>query len=338
MSASFVQILIMNKISRLLVLSILLSAGIAAQAMAQASSRVARAWPDIDFSEALVDPGEIISGGVGRDGIPPVYDPAFEPQAGVTWLEASEPVISLEVEGVARAYPLQILTLHEIVNDRIGGIPVAVTYCPLCNAAIVFDRRLGGQTLTLGVSGLLRNSDLIMWDHETESLWQQFEGLAIAGDQAGAELARLPSRLESYAEFQARHPDGEVLSRPRPNFPYGRNPYVGYDELWQQPFLYRGEMPEGIPPMLRVVVVDDQAWNLALVAEAGEIISGDIRLTRQADQNSALDAAAISGGRLVTGVQVEARDENGNWQLRPYDVTFAFVFHAFRPEGTIFME
>lgn len=338
MPARFVQILIMNKISRLLALSILLSAGLATQAIAQVSPRVAQAWPDIDFSEALVDPSEIISGGVGRDGIPPVYNPAFESQSEASWLTASEPVISVELNGVARTYPLQIMTLHEIVNDRIGDVPIAVTYCPLCNAAIVFDRRLGGQTLTLGVSGLLRHSDLIMWDHETESLWQQFEGRAIAGDQAGAELVRIPSRLESYAEFQARHPDGEVLSRPRPNYPYGRNPYVGYDELWQQPFLYRGDMPDGIPPMLRVVVVDDQAWNLALVAEAGEVISGDIRLTRQAEQNSALDAAAISRGRLVTGVQVEARDENGDWQLRPYDVTFAFVFHAFHPEGTIFME
>jgi len=330
----------MTRLAALFALA-LMSAGAAAAPAAAAAAgdpprtpgpRVVQVWPDVDWSTAIVPLNEIISGGVPRDGIPPVYNPRFVPAARAD-IPASEPVIGLEYEGVARAYPLRYLTSHEIVNDIVAGAPLAITYCPLCNTAMAFDRRLDGRVLTLGVSGLLRHSDLIMWDHETESLWQQFEGRAIAGPLAGASLRRVPIRLEAFSEFIGRNPGGEVLAPPRANFAYGRNPYVGYDELNRRPFLYRGDLPDGMAPMLRVVVVDEKAWSLADIAEAGQIVHGDLRLTVTHEQNSALDHARIAQGRSVAGVVVERRGADGQWRDTPHEVTFAFVFHAFHPDG-----
>ena len=129
-------------------------------------------WPNTDFSVSSVENWvEIMSGGPGRDGIPALVDPEFEPVAAKSGLGAREAVIALEMQGEARAYPLRYLMWHEIVNDEVGGVPVAVTFCPLCNSAVSFDRRVGGQVLTLGVTGKLRASDMVMYDRESESWW-----------------------------------------------------------------------------------------------------------------------------------------------------------------------
>jgi len=131
-------------------------------------------WRKTDFSKRSVEWHEIQSGGPAKDGIPSIDRPKFVPALGDTQLIDTEPVIGLEVHGDARAYPLRILIWHEIANDVVGGVPVAVTYCPLCNAAIVFERRLGDLTLEFGTTGKLRNSDLIMYDRQTESWWPVF--------------------------------------------------------------------------------------------------------------------------------------------------------------------
>ena len=179
-------------------------------------------WPRTDFDKTSVDFDEILSGGPPKDGIPSIDDPNFVPVSEVTDLGPQEPVIALVINGDARAYPLRILTWHEICNDVVGGVPVAVTYCPLCNSAIVFDRRVDGVATEFGVTGKLRNSDMVMYDRNTESWWQQFLGVGIVGEQTGKELAMLPSRLESWERFAARHPDGQVLVPNNPGMrPYG---------------------------------------------------------------------------------------------------------------------
>ena len=135
-----------------------------------------------NFCKHSVPFREIIMGGPPRDGIAPIDDPKFLDVAdSPDYMKDDEPVISLEISGEAKAYPLGILIMHEIVNDGLGGVPVSVTYCPLCNTAIVFDRRVNGQVLDFGTSGFLRKSDLIMWDRQTESWWQQITGEAIVG-------------------------------------------------------------------------------------------------------------------------------------------------------------
>jgi len=132
-----------------------------------------------DFTKHAVSLTEFQDGGPPRDGIPPIDDPKPVALAsGDRFLTPHEPVIAVQVGGQARAYPEQILVWHEIVNDDLGGIPIAVSYCPLCNSAIVFDRHVGAQTLTFGTTGKLRNSDLVMWDRQTQSWWQQFTGTA----------------------------------------------------------------------------------------------------------------------------------------------------------------
>ena len=186
---------------------------------------------ETDFSRHTVSYDEITSGGPPRDGIPPIDSPSFvSPDSAEEWLADKEPVIALEVNGDSRAYPLQILTWHEIVNDEVGGVPVTVTFCPLCNSALVFDRRLDGVVYDFGTSGNLRHSDLIMWDRQTESWWQQLTGEGIVGELAGRMLTFLPAPLVSFEDFRAASPDGKVLSRDTGHSqPYGSNPYAGYD-------------------------------------------------------------------------------------------------------------
>ncbi|MDA0340654.1 MAG: DUF3179 domain-containing protein [Proteobacteria bacterium] len=291
-------------------------------------------WPNTDFTKHSIDYGDVLSGGPPRDGIPSIDNPKFVPLAAVDSLAPTEPVIGLAVNGVARAYPLRVLIWHEIVNDVIGGVPVAVTYCPLCNAAIVFDRRVDGAVLEFGTTGKLRHSDLIMYDRQSDSWWQQFLGEGIVGSMTGKRLKTLPARLESFEKFAARHPNGEVLV---PNDPsaraYGANPYVGYDNSGF-PFLYKGEVPEGIAPLGRVVVVGETAWTLELLREQKKIKHRDLLITWEPGQNSALDARLIAKGRDVGNVLVQRRRGNELHDI-PYDVTFAFVFLAFKPEGTL---
>ena len=291
-------------------------------------------WPKTDFSQHSVDLGEIMSGGPPKDGIPSIDNPKFVPVSEMTELAETEPVIGLAIGGAARAYPLRILTWHEIVNDTLGGVPVAVTYCPLCNAAIVFDRRVEGKAVEFGTTGKLRNSDLVMYDRDTESWWQQFQGEAIVGARTGMRLKILPARLESWARFKARHPEGEVQV---PNAAgardYGANPYVGYDGS-RLPFLYRGAYPEGIAPMARVVAIGDEAWALDLLREKRRLEVRDLVLTWEPGQNSALDTRLISEGEDVGNVVVQRQGASGLEDVA-YDVTFAFVFHAFRPDGTL---
>lgn len=299
-------------------------------------------WTKTDFSKTSVKLEEVFSGGPPRDGIPPIDNPEFEPVARITDLSGREPVMSLEIEGDARAYPLRIMIWHEIVNDTVGGKPVSVTYCPLCNAAIVFDRRVGDAVLDFGTSGLLRHSDLIMYDRQTDSWWQQFTGEAIVGDMLGKSLAMLPARLESWAEFKARHPQGKVLV---PNDPklrrYGENPYVGYDRS-AKPFLYNGAMPDGISPMARVVVYRHggkvHAVALSYLVSQGSLRHGPVKLSWKAGQASALDTANIAEGRDVGSVTVARTAPSGQYADIPHDVTFAFVVTAFHPGTDILKE
>jgi len=289
-------------------------------------------WPRTDFSKSNVPLDEIFSGGVPKDGIPPIYEPRFAPIAEVDRLyQGTEPVITVAINGEARAYPLGILMTHEIVNDELGGMSIAVTYCPLCNSAVVFDRCVNGRIHTFGVSGKLRHSDLIMWDHETESWWQQFVGEGIVGEMTGTQLTMLPVRVEAFDLFKERFPEGEVLLSPRggPGF----NPYAGYDSS-SRPFLYRGSFPEGIRPLDYVVAVDDQAWSIDLLRKEKRVETDDLVITWDAGQNSAMDARNISQGRDIGNVTVQRKDGDKLVDA-VHDVTFAFSFHAFNPDGTI---
>lgn len=232
---------------------------IAGGACAQDADRIAseRAHWKTDWTRRSIDLGELMSGGPPKDGIPAIDTPVFiTTDEADAWLENQEPVISLVLGDEARAYPLQIMTFHEIVNDNVGGRPLAVSFCPLCYSAVVFSREVDGETLEFGVSGLLRHSDLVMFDRTTESLWQQVTGDAIVGSYTGTTLERIPAQIISFEQFRESYPNGLVLSR-KTGFdrPYGRNPYVGYDTVGERPFLYDGPIDDRLPPMEKVVTV-----------------------------------------------------------------------------------
>ena len=192
-----------------------------------------------DFSKHTVPLSEFRSGGPGKDGIPAIDDPKLVSVGEADeWLDEREPVIELELDGEVRAYPIQILIWHEIVNDEVGGVPVAVTFCPLCNTALAFVHRVDGRVFDFGTTGNLRKSDLVMYDRQTESWWQQFGGEAVVGELAGKELELIPSRIVAWEEFARDHPDAKVLSRETGHSrPYGQNPYEGYDDVDSPPFL-----------------------------------------------------------------------------------------------------
>lgn len=222
-----------------------------------AQSRWQAEWPRTDFNKRTVQLDEIGSGGPPKDGIPAIDRPRFvAPSEAGRWLDAREPVIVFEHGGDARAYPLQILMFHEIVNDTVGGRPVTVTFCPLCNASIVFDRRVGGAVLDFGTTGKLRKSDLVMYDRQTESWWQQFTGKGIVGHHAGAILTQLSSTIAPFSEFASAFPRGRVLSR-ETGFTraYGSNPYRGYDRVGDHPFLFKDPVDPRLPAMERVLGV-----------------------------------------------------------------------------------
>ncbi len=273
-----------------------------------------------DFRLHTVPYDEFLSGGVGRDQIPPLDDPQFESiEAADSWLEDVQPVVALEINGQARAYPLAILTWHEIANDTLGGVPVCVTFCPLCNSAVAFDRRVDDETLTFGVSGNLRNSDLVMWDRQTESWWQQLTGEGIVGFYAGYQLELLAAQIVSWGDFKETFPTADVLSRKTGHSrEYGRNPYGGYDRADQSPFLFRGELDDRLLPMERVAALELDGQPLAfpfrtLEQERAVNYSAngrDIVVLFQPGTASALDQSRIADSRDVgsTGVFEAALD------------------------------
>ena len=226
---------------------------------------------DTDWSNRTIDLSELAVGIRAvdpRDRIPPIDEPKFESlDAAAEWLTDPSPGALVELDGIRRFYPLAILTQHEIVNDEFGDVPVAVTYCPLCNTAISFDRRVDGQVLRFGVSGLLRQSDLVMWDDATTSLWQQATGEGIVGDFAGTQLDFITTAITSYGDVVASFPDTEVLSRDTgfPNRTYGTNPYVSYSSN-SAPFsgFFQGEVDDRVPALERVVGITLEEGELGV--------------------------------------------------------------------------
>jgi hypothetical protein len=267
-----------------------------------------------DESKALVPLDEIISGGPPPDGIPAIDRPEFVPAAQAEpWLAPREPVLAVEVAGDARAYPLQILMWHEIVNDTVGGRPVAVTYCPLCNSGLVFDRRVDGVLHDFGTSGKLYKSDLVMYDRQTHSLWAQMEGRAIVGERAGTRLMLVPANTLSYAEWKAIYPAGKVLSRDTGHArAYGMNPYTSYDEPGLAPFLFDGRPDPRRPPKERVVgvvlggVARAYPWSLLETRRVVHDTLGGERLVVffRPGTLSALDQARIDQSRAVGATAV----------------------------------
>ena len=281
-----------------------------------------RGWKT-NFARTAIPLSEIQSGGPPRDGIPPIDEPRFvSPTDASAWLKDQEPVIVFELNGEVRAYPLQILIWHEIANDVVAGVPVAITFCPLCNTAIAFDRRVEGRTLRFGTTGNLRRSDLVMWsDDPGETWWQQISGEALVGDLVGQRLTMFSAEIISFADFATAHPQGQVLSRdtghPRG---YGSNPYVGYDDINSSPILYSGPKDGRLPPMERVATVELNGETVAypFTRLAGTPVVNDVVggtplvVFHRGGTVLALDGGVISASRDVGAATVFSRELDDN--------------------------
>lgn len=274
-------------------------------------SSIAAAW-ETDFTNSTIDLNELLVGipaSDPRDMIRPIDEPVYDPASNTTWLGDNDPGVLLAIEGDVRFFPLSILNRHEIVNDTVGGIPVAVTYCPLCNTAVVFDRRLGADTLRLGVSGLLRNSDLVMWDNVTQTLWQQINGQAIVGENAGEHLTIIPAGIVRWADFIDQHPAGLAMTDNQGlGSNYGSNPYEFYSSRATPYGFFTGEIDDRFPALERVVGVtagdEEKAYPFSIIAEVGTVNDelGDIPIVvfwGAPETADALDSFDIASSRGI---------------------------------------
>jgi len=292
-----------------------------------------------DFANHSVPLDEFLSGGPPKDGIPAIDNPKFISTAEADgFLSPREPIAALELDGEARAYPIQILTWHEIVNDEIAGQPVSVTFCPLCNSTVAFSREVGGEVLDFGTTGKLRNSDLVMFDRQTESWWQQLTAEAIVGEKTGTKLDVLPSQILSWREFAKLHPGSKVLSRETGfDRPYGTNPYDGYDQPDSQPLALDGRADDRLSPKERVTAIQTGPESavvypfsrIAKEAPINDDVDGDpVVVLFDPDVASALDSGRLADGREVGSAAVferrvagrsltfEAGDEPGEFRDR----------------------
>ena len=293
-------------------------------------------WPT-DWSISSIDLGELLVGLPmidPRDGIPPIDSPVFESVADAsTWLDDRVPGTLVLLGGEARFYPLGILHRHEIVNDEIAGIPVAVTYCPLCNTALTFDRRVDGHVLRFGVSGLLRHSDLVMWDDRTVSLWQQVTGEAIVGSATGTVLDPVPTAIVSFGDFAASYPEGVSLARESGvGAPYISNPYEGYSSRPVPYPFYTGEVDPRYRALERVVGVTEgggaTAYPFPVISAAGAVndsVGGvAVAVFWGGDTADALDTRNLSEGRSIGTGLAYRRTVDGR------ELTFAKEGELFR--------
>ena len=264
------------------------------------------------FPEVLVERDRIVSGGLLPDQIPAIDEPQFAPAHDIDWLGDDEAVLVLQTGSEVRAYPVQVLMWHEIVNDVVDGVPVAVTYCPLCNSGIAFDRRVDGRVLDFGTSGTLYQSALVMYDRQTESLWTHFDGRAVVGTLVGAVLGPMLLSTVGWRDFLDAHPDAPVLTRDTGyGRSYGRNPYVSYDTI-EKPLTgyYSGDVDDRLAPMTRVVGIhsgsDPVAVELSELRERGVIevvVDGrPVTVWHRPGLASSLDAVQVADGDDVGAV------------------------------------
>jgi len=283
-----------------------------------------RTWddPNSDLPDPTIDLSVLRSGGPPPDGIPSIDEPVFHEASGVDYLGATDPVVALEINGDARAYPLDIMIWHELVNDTVGGVPVSVAYCPLCNSVTVYEREIDGEVLDFGVSGLLYNSSLVMYDRQTETLWSHFTGEPLYGAMVDSELVSIPATIVGFGTWQDEHPDGLVLNRETGETRnYGANPYPGYDDVDATPFLFEGEVDGRFTAMTRVVGVETDDGSDAAAFPLLELRESGVATSSLGDQEavafwvpgsaSALDDVEVSGGVDVGSTGVFSPEVDG---------------------------
>lgn len=308
-----------------LVISTLLLFGLLA---ARADPAEARKKNGFDLSNASVPVNEILAGGPPRDGIPSIDRPAFVPATKASFLADDDRIIGLKINGTVRAYPIKILNWHEIVNDRVGSQHFVVTYCPLCGSGMVFASNAGNGALVFGVSGLLYNSDMLLYDRNTESLWSQIRSQAISGRLQGTELPQLPAQHTTWGDWRADHPDSEVLSD---NTGFGRDydksPYAGYERSRDLYFRVANRAPKAYHPKALVLGLEvDGVYKAYPFKELT-----DLKQPRIVDT---LDGKTLTIHWNEAANSAHATDAEGN--AYPGLTAYWFAWYAFHPDTLVF--
>ena len=311
------------KENRILVMSGLLLGFLAIYFTASAGSK-----NGFDVSNASIPVDEILAGGPPKDGIPALSDPELLDATDATYLQPNDRIIGIELDGIARAYPISILNWHEIVNDQINDQRYAVTYCPLCGTGVVFNADVGGQTTDFGVSGLLYNSDVLLYDRNTESLWSQIMGEAVAGKLVGEKLQAIPISHTTWRDWLEQHPDTRVLSTNTGySRDYNRNPYRGYEQSRQLYFGVNNKAPENYHPKEQVIGLEFngvyKAYPFVELEKYGrsrfqDTVNG-ISITVEWDSTNQSVTLSNSEGVRIAGIQ-------GFW----------FAWFAFHPDTLVF--
>jgi hypothetical protein len=281
-----------------------------------------------DLSNSTLPIVQIIRGGPPRDGIPALSNPKLIAAGDANYLKPTDRVVGITLKGQSRAYPIGILNWHEIVNDNIDGQRFAITYCPLCGTAVAFDANIDGSPTEFGVSGLLYNSDVLLYDRDTESLWSQILSEAIAGEQVGKKLTPLPVSHTTWRDWLGKHPDTLVLSDDTGHFrDYQRDPYAGYEKSRSTYFAVNAEAPDNYHPKEIVVGlgIDGvyKAYPFIELDKQGKSRFSDsvngIRFNFDWDSANRSITITNSMGQQVAGIQ-------GYW----------FAWFAFHPDTEVF--
>ena len=280
-----------------------------------------------DFSQHSIPVDEILSGGPDKDGIPSIDDPKFitVDQAN-KYLKDNDRVLGLARNGKAKAYPIKILNWHEIVNDKIGKQPVVVTFCPLCGTGMVFDSRIKGESLSFGVSGLLYQSDMLLYDRKTESLWSQIKTEAVTGPMTGARLKLLSSTQTTWGKWKKKYPQTRVLSQ-KTGFrrDYDRDPYRGYDNSPQLMFDVKNRNRD-FHPKERVIGVQIgkifKAYPFSELAKAKQPVQ---------DKLNGVSLKVKFDKKSKTAMILDAKGNE-----IPSVVGFWFAWYSFHPDTKVF--
>ncbi|MCP4188652.1 MAG: DUF3179 domain-containing protein [Gammaproteobacteria bacterium] len=281
-----------------------------------------------DLSNATIPTEQILHGGPPKDGIPAISNPKLITADKARYIDDQDRIVGININGIAKAYPIAILNWHEIVNDKINNQHFAITYCPLCGTAVAFDANVNGNVTEFGVSGLLYNSDVLLYDRNTESLWSQITSSAVAGKLVGEKLKRLPISHTSWLDWQQRHPDTMVLSDDTGySRDYARNPYAGYEQSRSLFFSVNNRAPDNYHPKELVVGLEFgdvfKAYPFIELEKNGKAsfsdqINGN-QVTVNWNRKNRVVTIFDSGGKEIAGIQ-------GFW----------FAWFAFHPDTEIF--
>jgi len=288
---------------------------------------IGRVSNGFDLRDSLIPVDQIHLGGPPRDGIPAIDRPRFVEAGAADFLQPDDRVLGLRIGNQARAYPVSILNWHEVVNDRFGKLPVSVTYCPLCGTGVAFSGRDGNATRTFGVSGLLYNSDVLLYDRETKSLWSQLMMQAVSGPRRGERLEALPLTHTTWTKWSAEHPGTRVLSTDTGyRRDYERDPYAGYASE-RETYFPVNATSRRYHPKERVLGIEiagiAKAYPFTELARSGEkaIVDhiGDQPLKLTFDAESETARAFDADGRQL-----------------PATSSFWFAWYAFHPDGEVY--